>query len=288
MYFINGEKTKNEHNVITKTHKMNLLALTPCVVDYYPQIDKSFMGGNSLNVASMWKKIDPQLNVSVITCLGKDLNGEMIIDYLNKIEIDTSRVYIKDGLTACNQLRVDEFGERYSIEGSWCGGLYETFSLSDSDWDWTTQHNIIAMPANNPNFQEMLKHKHNNQMLCVDYLDVENSVPIDETIEYTNIAFITARPHLLAKYKELAFATKKLLVVTLGALGSYTFFNKKTYYQPALPVSKVIDTTGCGDAYQAAFALIYYETQNIQESMIAGANAASQILQAWGGVGKVD
>jgi len=33
---------------------LKLLALTPCRVDFYPHINASFMGGNSLNVASMW------------------------------------------------------------------------------------------------------------------------------------------------------------------------------------------------------------------------------------------
>jgi fructoselysine 6-kinase len=267
---------------------MNLLALTPCCVDYYPQIDKSFMGGNSLNVASMWKKLDPHSNISVITCLGADNNGKMIHNFFSKIGIDISRVYIKDGTTACNQLRVDENGERFGIEGTWQGGLYETFLLSESDWEWVSQQDIVAMPANNPNFSAMIRRKHNNQLLSVDYLDIENNVPIEETIEFTDIAFITARPDLLPIYKELAFAKKKLLLITLGSLGSYAFYEGETYHQPALPVSKVIDTTGCGDAYQAAFALNFYNTHNIKESMYAGAKAASQILQAWGGVGKVD
>ena len=267
---------------------MNLLALTPCVVDYYPQISKSFMGGNSLNVASMWKKLEPQSKVSIITCLGNDANGRMIYDYFKKIDIDTSKVYFKDGKTACNQLRVDENGERFSIEGNWQGGLYETFKLSDSDWKYVSQQAIVAMPANNPNFSEMIKNKHTKQVLSVDYLDVENNIPIEETIDYTNIAFITARPSLLNSYKELAFTKKKLLVVTLGSFGSYAFFAGETYYQPAISVSKVIDTTGCGDAYQAAFALTYYRTKNIQKAMFSGANASSQILQAWGGVGKID
>ncbi len=81
---------------------------------------------------------------------------------------------------------------------------------------------------------------------------------------------------------------KKLIVVTLGAQGSYAYYNGESYYQPALSATKVIDTTGCGDAYQAAFALTYYKTQNIQKSMSDGAYAALQILQAWGGIGKVD
>jgi fructoselysine 6-kinase len=266
---------------------MKLLALTPCCVDYYPQLDKSFMGGNSLNVASIWKKLDPQSNVSVITCIGKDSNGKMIDDFFNKIGIDTTKVYIKEGLTACNQLRVDETGERYSIEGSWQGGLYEKFILSENDWEWVAGQNIVAMPANNPNFPDMIKRKHENQLLSVDYLDIENNVPIEKTLDFVDIAFITARPNLLAKYKEMAFAKKKLLVVTLGAMGSYGYYEGETYHQPALPVPKVVDTTGCGDAYQAAFALKFFNTRDIKGSMFAGAQAASQILQEWGGVGNV-
>ncbi len=64
---------------------INLLALTPCCVDYYPQINKSFLGGNSLNVASMWKTIEPQNNVSVITCLGNDVNAKLILDSLTHV-----------------------------------------------------------------------------------------------------------------------------------------------------------------------------------------------------------
>ena len=77
-------------------------------------------------------------------------------------------------------------------------------------------------------------------------------------------------------------------MVTLGAMGSYAFHESEIYFQQAMSVPKVVDTTGCGDAYQAAFALTFYRTGNIQKSMNAGAIAASQILQAWGGVGKID
>jgi fructoselysine 6-kinase len=81
---------------------LQLLTLTVCTVDYYPQLDKSFLGGNSLNVASAWKKINPQSNISVITCLADDTNGRKIKDYLEKMAIDRSRVYIQEGLTANN------------------------------------------------------------------------------------------------------------------------------------------------------------------------------------------
>jgi sugar/nucleoside kinase (ribokinase family) len=79
--------------------ELNLLAMTPCCVDYYPQLGKSFIGGNSLNVASMWYQLDPHSNISVITCLGNDIYGKMIIDFLKKTRIDISRVYIREGIT---------------------------------------------------------------------------------------------------------------------------------------------------------------------------------------------
>jgi fructoselysine 6-kinase len=266
---------------------MNLVALTPCCVDFYPQRQQSFLGGNSLNVASMWKKLNHKSQVSVITALGNDLNGKMIINYLIKIGVDISRVYLQEGSTACNQLRVDENGERFGIEGTWNGGVYENFKLSNDDWSFIAKQDIVAMPANNPNFSEMLKRKHKKQLLSVDYLDVENNIPIEETIEYTDIAFITGRIGDVKKYQELAYTRNKLLIVTLGAGGSYAFYKGALQYQSALPVSNIVDTTGCGDAYQAAFALKYFQTNNIKESMVAGALAASQILQAWGGVGNV-
>ena len=266
---------------------MNLLALTTCCVDYYPQKDCFYMGGNSLNVASMWRQIDTLSNISVITCLGTDRNGKVIQDFFSQTGIDVSRVYVKDGVTANNQLRVDAYGERYGIEGTWNGGLYETFLLSAKDWKWVAQQDIVAMPANNPNFSKMKLKKHANQLLSVDFLDVENKICIEESIDYTDIAFISARPDLLPTYKELAFAKKKLIVVTLGSKGSYSFFNGNTYFQPAIKVPKVVDTTGCGDAYQATFALTYFRTQNIEKSMFEGAVAASKIVQAWGGVGSI-
>lgn len=265
--------------------KINLLALTPCCVDYYPQIDKSFLGGNSLNVASMWKTLEPQNNVSVITCLGNDENAKRIMDFLIRKDINVSKVYQITGITACNQLRVDDDGERFGIEGTWNGGVYETFHLSDTDWDYVSKQDIVAIPANNPNFKKMLENRHINQIISVDYLDIENHIAMKDTVENTDIAFISANVKLLDEYKELAFAKKKLIVVTLGAKGSYVFYNDETFFQPAIEVNKVVDTTGCGDAYQAAFALTYYRTKNIQESMLAGAKSASIILQEWGGVG---
>lgn len=266
---------------------MNLVALTPCCVDHYPQLDQSFMGGNSLNLASAWKKMDSEANISVITCLGNDENGKRISDFFENIEIDTSRVYFKEGTTACNQLRVDDEGERFGIEGTWNGGVYEDFLLSEDDWNFIAKQDVVAIPANNPNYAEMVKRKTHSQLLSVDFMDVENEMPIEETIDKTDIAFVAGRTELLDYYENLANKTGRLLIVTLGAKGSYAFSKGEKHYQPAIQVPKVVDTTGCGDAYQGGFALTYLKTKDIAKSMKAGALAASEVVQHYGGVGKI-
>ncbi len=266
---------------------MNLLALTNCVVDYYPQLGQSFLGGNSLNVASMWRYLEPEARVSVITRLGNDANADIIMTFLSRKQIDTSRVYRVQGVTANNQLRVDAHGERFGIEGTWQGGVFTDFQLSGSDWEFLGQQNMVAIPANNPNFQTLIINKPSGCLLSVDYLDVLNQLPIADTLLVTDIAFVAATRANLPELKALAVATQKLLVVTLGANGSMAYFNNAEYYQPAIKVNKVVDTTGCGDAYQAAFALAYYKTGNIPHAMLQGAKAASLILQHWGGVGNL-
>jgi adenosine kinase len=52
------------------------------------------------------------------------------------------------------------------------------------------------------------------------------------------------------KLEELARGVKAL-VVTLGAKGSLVMANGRSLEIPAVPAAKVVDPTGCGDAYRA-------------------------------------
>jgi hypothetical protein len=45
---------------------MNILALTAACTDFYPQTGRTYLGGNSLNVAAMWKLLAPGAQVSLL------------------------------------------------------------------------------------------------------------------------------------------------------------------------------------------------------------------------------
>jgi len=69
-----------------------------------------------------------------------------------------------------------------------------------------------------------------------------------------------------------------LLVVTYDVHGSWAYTEAKIYHQPIVKPTRIIDTTGAGDAFGAGFLGKYIKTNNIQESLgFAAENSASVI-----------
>lgn len=76
---------------------------------------------------------------------------------------------------------------------------------------------------------------------------------------------------------------QSLLVVTDGEKGSYGYYGNKVYYMRALPVKKMIDTTGAGDAYTAGFIVGYLKHGgNVVKSMEMGAEYSLKIIEKVG------
>jgi sugar/nucleoside kinase (ribokinase family) len=73
-------------------------------------------------------------------------------------------------------------------------------------------------------------------------------------------------------------------VLTLGAAGSIAIRNGETIAEPALPLEKVIDTTGCGDAFQAGFTAEYIESRDIRKALRKGAELGQTAAAHHGGV----
>ncbi|MDA1317069.1 MAG: carbohydrate kinase family protein [bacterium] len=78
------------------------------------------------------------------------------------------------------------------------------------------------------------------------------------------------------------FNEDDVLVVTDGRKGSYAYHGGKVYHEKAAEVHEVVDTTGAGDAYTAAFIASYLKVKDIEQSMQAGSKYAVKILSKIG------
>ena len=261
---------------------MKIVALTSCCVDIYPDLDEIYVGGNSLNFATQCK-ISGIEDVAIVGAVGEDIHAVRIVEYLNSQGIDRSHLYHLKEPTASNKIYIDKDGDRFFKSDSWNGGAFDVFRLSENDWQFLTTADIIAMPAGDPNLDGLLKRKR-DQLVTIDFLDYFPIDFIEQKIRSIDIAFISAKEDMLVYLHKLALRTEKMIVATLGSLGSVAFYQSSRYFQDALQVEKIVDTTGCGDAFQAAFSIEWYKSRDIQKALYHGSFAAKNVLGFKGSV----
>jgi sugar/nucleoside kinase (ribokinase family) len=73
-----------------------------------------------------------------------------------------------------------------------------------------------------------------------------------------------------------------LFVMTRGAQGSVVVHGDETVVQQAIPITEIVDTTGAGDAYTAAFLYGWTAGKSLAESASLGTWCATQVIQKLG------
>lgn len=72
----------------------------------------------------------------------------------------------------------------------------------------------------------------------------------------------------------------RIAVCTLGSDGAMAVDHQgTTYFVPAHPVRKVVDTNGAGDGFMAGFLQAHLTGADVQDAMIAGAEQAARALE---------
>ncbi|MBN2522148.1 MAG: hypothetical protein JXB24_02690 [Bacteroidales bacterium] len=263
---------------------MKVIAFSALCIDYYPEQGVSKPGGNSLNFAINAKKIHPE-EVAVAGFVGDDIGGRQIIELLKKNEITTKLLYIKKGETASNKLYNTPDGERYSNPGEWQDGVFNAYDFSGNDYLSILTYDVIAIPYTDKKLGTLIQKNTGDSKIVVDFLHFDDDQILSKFLPDIEIAFVSTQKKNLEKLEQISNENKKMVVALLGAEGSAVFYRNRKYFQPAIEVDEVVDTTGCGDAYQAAFCITYFTGQNIREAMFEGAVRASEVLKKFGGAG---
>lgn len=248
---------------------MKVACFNVACVDYYPQLKQSFPGGNALNQCLHFQKFSH--DTAMIGAVGNDPEGKKISKFLEDRKVDTSHLHVQNGVTASNQLYVDDSGERHGIEGAWKDGVYGEYHLDPDDWSYLETFDIWSTHANAPDYKETLKRKKKEQFLVVDFLDMEDYELLEMSLDIVDIAYFGGTMEMSGSLANLAKKKNALIVLTLGAEGSIAYNGSERVHQKALPIEKVVDTTGCGDAFQAAFTASCIVDQDIPKALLCGA-----------------
>jgi sugar/nucleoside kinase (ribokinase family) len=240
-------------------------------------------GGLVANTAAAAARLG--LNVAWSGRVGGDENGRLLLDSFAKFGVDTSlSVLDHEGITDFTVILLEPSGERTilvvptavvppPINQSILAALAQVGSVYTIPYalDWFSQ---IALAV------------HANAGLV--FVDVEVSSPVDgvtlrNVLGYADVVFCNQRGLKLASgEKDLETGAQILLdlglkcvCVTLGAQGAWAFTTQSRAFSPGFDVP-VLDTTGAGDCFHAAFICGYLAGWPMGD-MLKFANAAAAL-----------
>jgi len=261
---------------------MKAACFTVAAMDYFPKKNECFAGGNSLNQSIRFKDLGNE--TAFIGAVGTDDAGERIYSLFLRKNVDVSHLYRIQGSTASNEIVNDSRGERFGVEGAWKNGVYGDFILSEADWKFISDFDVWSTHANNPNYSETLRRKTDRNFLAVDFLHFDTYDLLEAGFNSIDIAYFGGTEKQSTELLKFSEKFPGIIVLTLGGDGSIAFSKGKMFKQNALETDKVIDTTGCGDAFQASFTNEYFHSKNIEKALLAGASAGREAAESFGGV----
>jgi len=267
---------------------MNVVCVGDCGIDHYlPSGDRRF-GGITANFARHARNEFPIDDaIQIVSCVGEDDGAAMVLSSLSASDIDC-HISKLPGATPVQYIQIEENGEKDFVR--YDEGVLRVFSLGANERKVIAESDLLVAPVylqivdlfddlmtigtagltaidfadflQHPDFELLERH-----MDCIDIGFFGLSA--DDTSAIAHIGALAAR-------------YGKLFVVTLGAGGSRAFSGNKCFDCAAVAVDKVVDTTGAGDAYAAAFLADYCHGGSIEDSMRNGAAIAATVVRHCG------
>jgi fructoselysine 6-kinase len=206
---------------------MKIACFSVAVMDFFPQQDKHFAGGNSLNQAIRYRQMGHQS--AFVGALGTDEAGDRITALLRAESVDISHVHRINGRTASNQIINDDAGERYGVEGSWNGGVYDNFELGEADWEYINSFDVWSTHVNCPSYLSAVERKNKSQFMSVDFLHLKEYDLLEKSLRVVDIVYFGGTADMVDDLTRIAKINRGILVLTLGAEGSIAHWMRRCF-----------------------------------------------------------
>ena len=267
---------------------MNIVCVGDCGVDHYLPSGDLFFGGITANFARNAKQAFPaEDTIQIVSTVGDDDGAELVLSSLANSGIDC-HISRLSGATPIQYIEVQPDGERKFVRYE--EGVLRDLRFGEAEQQIIAHSDLLVAPVYLQIvglFDELMSIPTRGQTAIdfADFLAHPDFDLLERHIEHIDVGFfgLSNDDHTTISHIEsLAREHSKLFVVTLGAAGSRAYHGDARIDCAAVPVAEVVDTTGAGDAFAAGFLSRYCHNQGIQESLAAGAELASLVIQRQG------
>lgn len=263
---------------------IKLVAL-PCIcADVFDGTDIVRPGGEALNFAAHASRF-PEMNVTLLGTIGRDAYGEKAMQAIAGLPIDRHLVRVDSRYpTAHNRTYLTPEGDRYYKPDSWDGRILDDLVLAEAECETIATADVVFIHFYASCFQQVVQLKKTHGFkLAVDFDVCRDFAQMEKVAPYVDFFMISGREELLPRFEAMSCRYGGLFNVTLAEHGSVTWHRGKAYRVPAVPVERVVDTTGGGDSYHAGFVCTYLLKGDIIQAMNAGSALASETISHYGG-----
>lgn len=257
---------------------MKAAAVGFACIDKYSD-GRHYATGNGVNVLFHLKEMRPDLEGSVVTAVGNDEYGQLMLDTCQKRGLDTSHIsVVEGGQTAFVEMRMNGRDRvHYRTER----GVITDYTLSPDDLVFVQQQDLIHTDLSWQVTGHLPAMREKGAKIYFDFSkrwqhpDVET---ICKNINYGIFSFEEESPEVEALLRWGCALGAEILLATFGEQGSMACDGAHIYRQSTIPCAHLENTCGAGDSFGAGFLNGLYSGQDIQTSMRMGAGLAAQVV----------
>jgi fructoselysine 6-kinase len=250
-------------------------------VDDYENLGIRRPGGIALNMGVAARA--GGLGVSLVSAIGDDSSGEALSWVIAPVGFETGRLRRLPGPTARQAIRLEVNGERRFT--GYVPGVLAGWTLDEADRAFLAAHDAVIAPLTDglEAVFDAVARLPGPARKAADFSvdsDLANGSTLAQSLErYApafDVVFVGGTPDHLELIEDLGkHYPECVFVLTLGADGALAFHRGAMYRQSAIPLDLVVDTTGCGDAFQGAFLARYLRHGSLQDALRSGAERAA-------------
>lgn len=247
-------------------------------IDVY-QDGRRYATGNGVNVLFHLKKMRKDLEGAVVTAVGKDDYGQLMLDTCRDHGLDTSHIsVVEPGQTAFVEMRMNG---RDRIHHRTERGVITDYTLSPSDLAFVQQQDLIHTDLSWKVTSHLPAMREKGAKIYFDFSKRWQHPDVEEicrNINYGIFSFEENTPDVAALLQKGCALGAEILIATFGDQGSMACDGQRMYYQDIVPCKALENTCGAGDSFGAGFLNGLFSGQDIQTSMRMGAELAAQVV----------
>lgn len=257
------------------------------------------IGGAPLNVASRLNSLGG--DISMISAVGNDINGEKLLDYLNGVGVKTNTIQVKEnyGTGLVNVILNDKGNASYDISypAAWdkiaASNLY-TQVVQDADFfvygslssrDSVSNNTLkeLLKVAKYSIFDVNLRAPHYTKANILELLKAADFIKFNDDELHEICQYLQSDKKSLEQ--NILFISEKTntntICVTLGSHGAVLYCNNKFYHNCGFKVN-VVDTVGSGDSFLASLIIKLLSGEDPQKAINFASAIGAIVAQSEG------